>query len=105
MIQFFWQIEELKSHPEFYGKTDVVHTIKWKCRAIDAPFEAAYVGDVPVIYDASAEFIPSPAIEESRFWSWIEHGLDKAAVEAALQDNINKQKAANNTSKPLSWSN
>jgi hypothetical protein len=105
MTQFFWQLDALKSHPEFDGKKDVVHTITWKCRAIDAPFEASYVGDVPVPYDASAEFTPSPAIEESRFWSWIEHGLNKAAVETALQTNIDNQKSANNTNKPLTWSN
>jgi hypothetical protein len=105
MTQFFWQLDALKSHPEFDGKTDVVHTITWKCRAIDGFFEASYVGDVPVTYDASAEFTPSPAIEESRFWSWIEHGLDRSAVEAALQVNIDNQKVANNTNKPQTWTN
>jgi hypothetical protein len=105
MTNFLWQLEALGSYPEFEGKEDVVHTITWKCRAIDGTFEASYVGDVPVAYDASSEFTPSPAIEESRFWSWIEPDLNKTAVEAALQVNIDNQKAANNTNIPQPWAN
>ena len=105
MTKFFWQLEALKSHPEFEGQTDVVHTITWKCRAIDGLFEASYVGDVEVAYDATSEFLPSTEIEESRFWSWIESGLDKQAVETALQSNIDNQKALNNTNKPQIWNN
>lgn len=105
MTQFFWQIDALKSHAEFDGKTDVVYAITWKCRAVDGMFEAAYIGDVPVTYNAEAEFTPSPAIEESRFWSWIEHDLNRAAVEAALQVNIDNQKASNATNIPQNWTN
>jgi hypothetical protein len=105
MTQFFWQLEALDTHPEFDGKTDVVHTVKWKCRAIDAPFEASFVGSVPVSYDANAEFVKSPQLAENAVWDWVTPHLDKSAVETALQTNIDNQKAANNTNKPLTWSN
>jgi hypothetical protein len=105
MTQFFWQIETFETHSEFDGKTDVVHTIKWKCRAIDSPFEASFVGSVPITYDANAQFVESPKLAENSVWEWITPHLDKLAVEAALQANIDNQKAANNTNKPLTWSN
>ena len=104
-ITYTWTIVGLPAYPQAEGQTDVVFQVNWQCLASDGTYSATSVGSVPVTYTAGSPYTPYADLTEEQVWGWIDPDLDKPAIEANLQDLIDKQANPTVITPPLPWSN
>lgn len=111
MIEFNWQITSMPAYPQEAGQTDVVFQVNWRCQAVDAEPNTAggYVsiatGSVPVTYTSGSPYTPYDQLTQDQVWGWINPSIDRLAVEANLQAQIDAQKTPEVVTPPLPWSN
>jgi hypothetical protein len=103
-----WVIAGLDVKPSSDGLTDVVSVIHWRKQATEVVGEGqSYVADM---YGACAvaapdveTFVDFANLKEEDIVAWLEATLDVAAIDTALDIQIDVQKNPPVVSKPLPW--
>jgi hypothetical protein len=109
--KFNWSITSMPAYPQEAGQADVVFQVNWRCEAIDAEPEMAgsfveiAIGSVPVTYAAGAPYTPYNQLTQNQVWGWINPEINRPAIEADLQAQIDAQKNPPVVTPPLPWSN
>ena len=98
-----WNISVLNCIPQTAEGADYVVTAHWQCTGVDG----AYTGQVystcsfPVVQGA---FTPYDQLTQDQVLGWIwANGVDKAATEAAVEQQIQNQINPPIVSPPLPW--
>lgn len=85
-----WTIAQLERNVADGGVV-VAH---WRCEAVDGDYSASSYGTCGFTPDASdPAYIPFESLTETDVLGWVHESVDKDAVEAQLQANIEEQKA------------
>lgn len=108
MTEINWNISQLDCYPQVDGETDVVFTVHWQCNGTETVGEKTYSGSVyastGVTLDAEAPFTPYDQLTQDQVLGWIwESGVDKAATEAAVAQQIENQINPPVVTPPLPW--
>lgn len=103
-ISINWIIKQLLVQKIEGSLSDVVITANWSCRGSDGAFSAALTGCVSFA-PPSGDFTPYDQLTEAQVlgWCW-ENGVDKATIEASVEQQIVEQANAPVVSLPLPWS-
>jgi hypothetical protein len=108
-ITYTWSVNQLTVHPTHDGKTDVVATVSWSYRGVDATGVGSSRGGVTdVTYNAKAPFTPFADLTEAEVLGWVQSTItseQKAEMEAGISGDIDWQKQPSNepVSPPLPW--
>lgn len=105
-----WVIEWMQCYPQEDGKTDVVITAGWRCNGAQTAgtppvdYTSTVYGTCNFTLDPSAPFTPYADLTQDQVlgWCWA-GGVDKAAVEAGVQTQIDNQINPPVIQPPLPW--
>lgn len=101
--QFTWIIEGMQTKPQEGGNTDVVCSAFWRCNGTFADTNGTAYGSCS-FPPPDGDFTPYPSLTEAQVLQWCyENGVDKAAVEAAVDQQIKAQIAPPVVNLPLPW--
>ena len=102
---FNWTVTAMDCYPQAEGHTDVVFQVGWRCNGTDGTFNGTVYSTQSVTYKAGAPYTPYDDLTEDQVLDWIwEAGVDKAATEAAVAQQIANQVNPPVVTPPLPWS-
>ena len=101
--QFTWIIEQMECAPQQDDKTDVVVTACWRCNGAFADTYGTVYGACSFNYTGGA-FTPYDQLTQDQVlgWCW-SNGVDKDAVQVAVDQQIQDQIAPKIVVLPLPW--
>ena len=106
-IEYTWKIERLDCYPtlETFENAfeNVVSTVHWRLFAAGGGCEATSYGTVALDTSSLGPFTPFDQLTEAQVVGWVQAGIDGAAQEALLAQNIADQLAPPIVSPPLPW--
>ena len=101
--QFTWSIEQMQCAPQQGGETDVVVVACWRCNRVFADTYGTAYGACNFTYTGGS-FTPYDQLTEDQVlgWCW-SNGVDKDAVQVAVDKQIQDQIAPPIIVLPLPW--
>ena len=101
---FNWQITAMDCYPEMDNETDVVFCCHWTCSGVQDTYTASVYSTCSVPLSGEGPFTPYDQLTQSQVLGWVwANGVDKAATEAAVQQQINNQINPPVIQPPLPW--
>ena len=102
-----WNVSQLDCLPQADGQTDVVVTAHWQCNGTQDQAGTQYSSSV---YSTTSftytggSFVPYSQLTQQDVLGWIwANGVDQAATEAAVQQQIDNQINPPVVTPPLPW--
>ena len=87
-----WSVTAMDAYPQAEGQVDVVFTVHWTCAGVQDTYQASVYSTCGVTYSSGAPYTPYAQLTQEQVLGWIwASGVDKAATEAAVQQQINNQ--------------
>ena len=103
MITLSWIIERLLVKPTEGSLTDVVITADWRCNGTDGTYSGTCYGSSSFA-PPSENFTPYPDLTEQQVLGWCyANGVDQAAIEANVTQQIADQVNPPVVAPPLPW--
>jgi hypothetical protein len=103
MITLSWIIERLLVKPTEGSLTDVVITADWRCNGTDETYSGTCYGSCS-FQPPSGSFTPYEDLTEAQVLNWCyENGVDQAAIEANVTQQIENQINPPVVTLPLPW--
>lgn len=103
----YWIISAMDCVPKEGELIDLVSTVHWRRDAKEVDGDKEYYGDVYGAMGCSAPdpmaFVPYSDLTFDEVCSWLEANLDVAALDAALDSQIENQKNPPIVQLPLPW--
>lgn len=101
--QFTWLIEQMQCAPQKEGETDVVVVACWRCNGVFADTYGTAYGACNFTYTGGS-FTPYDQLTQNQVlgWCW-SNGVDKDAVQAAVDKQIQDQITPPIVVLPLPW--
>ena len=100
-----WSVTAMDAYPQAEGQTDVVFTVHWTCAGVQDTYQASVYSTCGVTYSSSTPYTPYAQLTQDQVLGWIwASGVDKAATEAAVQQQINNQINPPVVTPKLPWS-
>ena len=104
MTQIIWNVSQLDAYPEYDGEQDCVFCVHCQCNGTDGTYNGSVYSSTGVTLDAEAPFTPYADLTQDQVLGWVwESGVDKAATEAAVAQQIENQINPPVVSPPLPW--
>jgi hypothetical protein len=101
---YTWTIQQMDCVPQEDGLTDVVVTAHWTVSATDGTYNASSYGTASFTYDPESTFTPYADLTQEQVLGWVwDNGVDKDAVEANLDQQIEAQINPPIVTPPLPW--
>lgn len=101
---FTWSVTAMDCYSQESGQTDVVFCVHWTCAGADGDYTGSVYStcSVPTPGDP---FTPYADLTQDQVLGWIwANGVDKAATEAAVQQQVENAKNPPVVTPPLPWS-
>ena len=87
-----WSVTAMDAYPQAEGQTDVVFTVHWTCAGVQDTYQASVYSTCGVTYSSGTPYTPYAQLTQEQVLGWVwASGVDKAATEAAVQQQINNQ--------------
>jgi hypothetical protein len=103
MPTILWLIERLLVRPTEGTLTDVVITADWRCNGSQDQYSGTCYGSAS-FQPPSGEFTPYPDLTQDQVLGWCyANGVDQAAIEANVTQQINDQINPPVIAPPLPW--
>ena len=103
-----WTVTAMDCYPQEDGMTDVVFTVHWTCSgtqtANDTDYSSSVYSTCAVPAPTGTDFTPYAELTQEQVLGWIwANGVDQAATEAAVQQQIDQQINPPVIQPPLPW--
>lgn len=102
-----WTVTAMDCYPKADNQTDVVFTVHWTCSGTQTANDTTYTGSVYSTTGVPApegSFTPYDQLTQNQVLGWVwANGVDKAATEAAVQQQIDNQIHLPVVNPPLPW--
>ena len=100
-----WSVTAMDAYPQAESQTDVVFTVHWTCAGVQDTYNASVYSTCGVTYSSGTPYTPYAQLTQDQVLGWIwASGVDKAATEAAVQQQINNQINPPVVTPKLPWS-
>ena len=104
-----WTVTQMDCYPQADNETDVVFNVHWTCSGTETQNDTTYNGSVyntcAVPMSGTGSFTPYNELTQNQVLGWIwANGVDQAATEAAVQQQIDNQINPPVVTPPLPWS-
>lgn len=105
MTTITWAVTAMDCYPQEDGLADVVFTVHWTCAGVDGEYNSSVYSTCSVPL-SQGNFTPYADLTQSQVLGWIwANGVDQAATEAAVEQQIQNQINPPVVTPPLPWSN
>ena len=99
-----WSVTAMNCLSVSQGNTDVVETVHWTCSGTDGDYSGSVYSTCQVPY-TGGKFTPYDQLTQQQVLGWIwSNGVDQAATEAAVAQQIATAKNPPVVTPPLPWS-
>ena len=99
-----WNVSELNCLPDAEGKQDYVICCHWSCNGVDGQYNGSVYSTCSFPVVQGENFTPYNQLTQDQVLGWIwANGVDKAATEAAVEQQIQTQINPPIVSPPLPW--
>ena len=99
-----WTVTQMDCYPQEGSETDVVFTVHWTCSGVQDTYTGSVYSTTSVPAPTPENFVPYQSLTEPVVLSWIwANGVDQAATEAAVQQQIDNQINPPVVTPPLPW--
>lgn len=99
-----WTVTAMDCYPQAEGETDVVFNVHWTCSGVQDTYNASVYATCAVTYTAGTPYTPYNQLTQNQVLGWIwANGVDQAATEAAVQQQIENQINPPVVTPPLPW--
>lgn len=107
-VTMTWDVTAMDCYPQADNETDVVFNVHWTCSGSQTSGGNTYTGSVystcSIPAPTGSAFTPYNQLTEAQVLGWIwANGVDKAATEAAVQQQIANQINPPVVTPPLPW--
>ena len=103
-ITYTWTVTAMDCYPQAEGHTDVVFTVHWTCSGTDGTYNGSVYStcSIPI---SPTNFTPYDQLTNDQVigWCWA-NGVDQAATQAAVAQQIANQVNPPVVTPPLPWS-
>jgi hypothetical protein len=102
-IEIKWQVSEMNCLPQTQEGSNYVICCHWQCNGVDGDYNGSVYStcSFPVVQGA---FTPYDQLTQDQVLGWVwANGVDKAATEAAVEQQIQNQINPPIVSPPLPW--
>jgi hypothetical protein len=94
----------MNCYPLAQGQTDVVFNVHWSCSGVDGQYSFSIINTCQVEFTGGA-YTPFEQLTKEQVLGWIwSNGVDKATVEAAVEQRIQEQINPPVVTKHVPWS-
>jgi hypothetical protein len=98
-----WTVTAMNCYPQEGGNTDVVFTVHWNATGVDGDYTAS-VYNTTSVPTPEGSFTPYADLTQEQVLGWVwANGVDKAATEAAVEQQIQNQINPPVVTPPLPW--
>ena len=99
-----WNISQLDCLPQSAEGADYVVTAHWRCNGVDGAYNGTSYGTCSFTVVQGETFTPYADLTQDQVlgWCWA-NGVDKAATEASVQQQIDNQINPPIVAPPLPW--
>ena len=99
-----WSVNAMDCNPTAQGQADVVFNVHWTCSGTQDTYSASINNTCPVEF-AGGTYTPFEQLTKEQVLTWIwSNGVDKATVEAAVEQRIQEQINPPVVTKHVPWS-
>lgn len=99
-----WTVTAMDCYPQEGGETDVVFNVHWTCSGTQDAYNGSVYSTCSVPAPSGSDFTPYPDLTQQQVLGWIwANGVDQAATEAAVQQQIDNQINPPVVTPPLPW--
>jgi hypothetical protein len=104
MIDYNWNISRLDCLPQSEQGADYVICCHWQCNGVDGQYNGSVYSTCSFPVVQGENFTPYNQLTQDQVLGWIwANGVDKAATEAAVEQQIQNQINPPIVSPPLPW--
>ena len=104
MTTYTWVIEQMNCYPTAQGQADVVFNVVWRCNGTDDTYSGTNYGTCGVEFTGGV-YTPYNQLTKDQVLGWIwANGVDKAAIEASIDAQIERQINPPVVNLPIPWS-
>jgi len=87
-----WTVTQMDCYPQADNQTDVVFTVHWTCAGVQGDYTGSVYSTTGVSYQPGTPYTPYTDLTQEQVLGWVwASGVDQAATEAAVQQQINNQ--------------
>lgn len=99
-----WTVTQMDCYPQADNETDVVFNVHWTCSGTQDAYSASVYSTCGVPLSGEGPFTPYADLTQEQVlgWVWV-NGVDKAATEAVVQQQIDNQINPPVVTPPLPW--
>jgi hypothetical protein len=102
--EIVWNVSELNCLPDAEGKQDYVVTAHWQCNGVDGDYSGSVYSTCSFAVVQGEAFTPYDQLAQDQVLGWVwANGVDKAATEAAVEQQVANQINPPIVSPPLPW--
>lgn len=99
-----WAITAMNCYPQADNETDVVFNVHWTCSGVQDTYTASVYNTCSVPAPTGGSFTPYADLTQDQVLVWIwANGVDQAATEAAVDQQIQNQINPPVVTPPLPW--
>ena len=99
-----WSVTAMDAYPTVGSETDVVFTVHWTCSGVQDTYSASVYSTCSVPTPTGGAFTAYADLTQDQVLGWIwGNGVDQAATEAAVQQQIDLQITPVVVTPPLPW--
>lgn len=99
-----WNVTAMDCIPQTPEGADYVVVVHWACNGADGTYNASVYSTCSLPVVESGNFVPYASLTQSQVLGWIwANGVDQAATEAAVQQQIENQINPPVVQPPLPW--
>lgn len=99
-----WTVIAMDCYPQEGGETDVVFNVHWQCNGTQDAYNGSVYSTCSVPAPSGSAFTPYADLTQQQVLGWIwANGVDQAATEAAVQQQIDNQINPPVVTPPLPW--
>ena len=104
MTTITWTVTAMDCYPQEDNLTDVVFNVHWTCSGVDGEYNGSVYSTCSVPLSGEGTFIPYAQLTQDQVLGWIwANGVDQAATEAAVNQQIANQINPPVVTPPLPW--
>jgi len=102
-VTYIWTVTSMDCYPQEDGNTDVVFIVHWTCTGSEDIYNGS-VYNTCSVPSPSGTFTPYDDLTQDQVLGWIwANGVDKAATEATVNQQIQNQINPPVVTPPLPW--
>lgn len=103
-VTITWNVTAMDCIPQTPEGADYVVVVHWACNGADGTYNASVYSTCSLPVVESGNFVPYASLTQSQVLGWIwANGVDQAATEAAVQQQIENQINPPVVQPPLPW--